>query len=95
RFNTNVIRNLFFISNILRIIRLQINREFTQNRSILKSSHFAISPSVTEYGMMDPNESFNSTYRDAKSFNDSIENYSNKEDRNTPYYDLIDEDDAL
>jgi hypothetical protein len=94
RFNTNVIRNLFFISNILRIIRLQINREFTQNRSILKSSHFAISPSVTEYGMMDPNESFNSTYRDAKSFNDGIENYSNREEKST-YYDLIDEDDAL
>lgn len=94
RFNTNVIRNLFFISNILRIIRLQINREFTQNRSILKSSHFAISPSVTEYGMMDPNESFNSTYRDAKSFNDSIENYSNSDEKST-YYDLIDEDDAL
>lgn len=91
RFNTNVIRNLFFISNILRIIRLQINREFTQNRSILKSSHFAISPSVTEYGMMDPNESFNSTYRDAKSFNDSIENYSNEDNKET-YYDLIDDD---
>ena len=93
RFNTNVIRNLFFISNILRIIRLQINREFTQNRSILKSSHFAISPSVTEYGMVDPNESFNSTYRDANSFNDGIQNYSNK--TKTDYYDLIDEDDVL
>jgi hypothetical protein len=75
RFNTNVVRNLFFISNVLRIIRLQINREFTQNRNILKSSHFAISPSVTEYGMMDPNEVFESRYRGARMFNDSIENY--------------------
>jgi hypothetical protein len=75
RFNTNVVRNLFFISNILRIIRLQINREFTQNRNILKSSHFAIAPSVTEYGMMDPNEAFMSKYRGARMFNDSIENY--------------------
>jgi hypothetical protein len=74
RFNTNIIRNLFFISNILRIIRLQINREFTQNRSILKSSHFAISPSVTEYGIMDPNESFHSSYRGASTFNDTLEN---------------------
>jgi hypothetical protein len=75
RFNTNVVRNLFFISNVLRIIRLQINREFTQNRNILKSSHFAIAPSVTEYGMMDPNEAFKSRYRGARMFNDSIENY--------------------
>jgi hypothetical protein len=77
RFNTNIIRNLFFISNILRIVRLQINREFTQNRNILKSSHFAISPSVTEYGMMDPNEISSSKYRDAGTYNDGIEDYSN------------------
>ena len=75
RFNTNIVRNLFFISNVLRIIRLQINREFTQNRNILKSSHFAISPSVTEYDMMDTNEAFASKYRGARMFNDSIENY--------------------
>jgi hypothetical protein len=72
RFNTNIVRNMFFISNILRIIRLQINREFTQNRNILKSSHFAISPSITEYGTMDPNEVYESTYRGAKSFNDEF-----------------------
>ena len=79
RFNTNVVRNLFFISNVLRIIRLQINREFTQNRNILKSSHFAISPSVTEYDMMDTNEAFASKYRGARMFNDSIENYEEDE----------------
>jgi hypothetical protein len=70
RFNTNIVRNMFFISNILRIIRLQINREFTQNRNILKSSHFAISPSITEYGTMNPNEAYNSNYRGEREFND-------------------------
>jgi hypothetical protein len=72
RFNTNIVRNLFFISNILRIVRLQINREFTQNRNILKSSHFAISPSITEYGIMNPNEAYSSKYRGERSFNDEM-----------------------
>ena len=82
RFNTNIVRNMFFISNVLRIIRLQINREFTQNRNILKSSHFAISPSITEYGTMDPNEVYNSRYRGAKAFNDESQYYEEIEDDN-------------
>ena len=78
RFNTHIIRNMFFISNILRIIRLQLNREFTQNRNILKSSHFAISPAITEYGVMDPNESFDSkmfvnTPKEVSQYNDEFE----------------------
>jgi hypothetical protein len=74
RFNTNMVRNLFFISNILRIVRLQINREFTQNRNILKSSHFAISPSVTEYGIstMDPNEISSTRYRNFSQYKDDF-----------------------
>jgi hypothetical protein len=74
RFNTNMVRNLFFISNILRIVRLQINREFTQNRNILKSSHFAISPSVTEYGIstMDPNEISSTRYRNFGQYKDEF-----------------------
>ena len=66
------------VSNILRIIRLQLNREFTQNRNILKSSHFAISPAITEYGVMDPNESFDSkmfvnTPKEVSQYNDEFE----------------------
>ena len=73
RFDTHIVRNMFFISNILRIIRLQINREFTQNRNILKNSHFAISPTITEYGINSPNEAFNSNFNDASPFNDQIQ----------------------
>ena len=73
RFNTHIVRNMFFISNILRIVRLQLNREFTQNRNILKSSHFAISPEITEYDINDSNVTFESKFRNVSQFNDTIE----------------------
>ncbi len=50
RFDTRLIRNLFFISNIHRLLRLKLNRELTQYRTVLVSSHSLVNPSVTEYG---------------------------------------------
>ncbi len=50
RFDTRFIRNIFLVSNMLRILRLKLNRELTQSRSVLVSSHMAVTPGVTEYG---------------------------------------------
>jgi ribosomal protein S15P/S13E len=50
RFNTIFIRNLFFITNVSRIIRLKLNRELTQNRNVIVSSHSTVTASMTEYG---------------------------------------------
>ena len=58
RFDTRLVRNIFFIVNVLRLTRLKLGRQLTQIRSVIASSHVAVSPSVTEYGegMYDPNE---------------------------------------
>ena len=50
RFDTKFIRNIFFITNVLRVIRLKLNRELTQSRNLLLSSHAAVAPGLTEYG---------------------------------------------
>jgi hypothetical protein len=50
RFETTFIRNLFFIVNVLRITRLKLNRELTTTRNVIVNSHYAVAPSVTEYG---------------------------------------------
>jgi len=50
RFNTRLSRNLFFITNVLRLVRQQLNRSLTQNRSVILSSHDAVRPSLMEYG---------------------------------------------
>jgi hypothetical protein len=63
RFNTTFIRNLFFITNITRIVRLKLNRELSQSRNVIVSSHSAVATSVTEYGT-DPfgtDETYDST----------------------------------
>jgi len=58
RFNTVIVRNLMFITNVLRILRLKIGRELSMNRNVIMSSHNIVDPSHTEYGMdpFSPNE---------------------------------------
>ena len=63
RFDTRLVRNLFFITNVLRLVRLKLNRELTQSRSVLTSAHTAVAPGLTEYGTdpFGPNEVYGST----------------------------------
>ena len=58
RWNTRVVRNLFFITNLVRLIRLKLNRELTQSRHVIVSSHDAVSANLMEYGTgaFGPNE---------------------------------------
>ena len=65
RWNTRVVRNLFFIVNVVRLIRLKLSRELTQNRNVIVNSHDAVSAGVTEYGVFNPNETLtNREYSD-------------------------------
>jgi hypothetical protein len=50
RFNTFFVRKLFFITNVVRVVRLKLNRELTQSRGVLVSSHSAVAAGLTEYG---------------------------------------------
>ena len=50
RFDTRFVRNLFFITNVVRLLRLKLNRELTQSRNVVVSSHFAVASGITEYG---------------------------------------------
>jgi len=50
RFDTRFIRNIFFITNVVRVLRLKLNRELSQSRNVLVASHASVSAGVTEYG---------------------------------------------
>jgi len=58
RFDTRLVRNLFAITNIHRVIRLKLNKGLTEPRSVLMNSNSATDPSVTEYG---PAENYTTT----------------------------------
>ena len=62
RFDTRFVRNLFFIVNVLRLVRGKLSRELSASRSVLVTSHAAVAPGVTEYGAdpFIPNEVFGS-----------------------------------
>jgi hypothetical protein len=51
RFNTHLVRNLFFITNVQRVLRAKLSAELTQSRSVIARSHAAIAPALTEYGV--------------------------------------------
>jgi hypothetical protein len=65
RFDTRLVRNLFFISNVLRLVRAKLSRELTQSRNVVVSSHAAVAAGVTEYGSdpFGPNEVYGSMSR--------------------------------
>ena len=73
RFDTTLVRNLFFIVNIVRLVRLRLNRELTQSRNVIVASHPALAANLTEYGA-DPfttNETFGENYPNRQTrFND-------------------------
>ena len=73
RFDTTFVRNLFFITNVSRVVRLKLSRELTQTRNVLVSSHEALSAGVTEYGTdgYGTNDVFSSTMNGQARFNDS------------------------
>ena len=52
RFDTRIVRNLYFITNVQRLMRLKLNQELTQYRSVLVSNHSVINAGVTEYGSL-------------------------------------------
>jgi hypothetical protein len=72
RFDTRFIRNIFFITNVVRILRLKLNRELSQSRNVLVASHASVSAGVTEYGSdpFGPNEVIDSTLGGLPRFND-------------------------
>jgi hypothetical protein len=58
RFDTRFVRNIFFITNVVRLLRLKLSRELTQSRNVIESSHMAVASGITEYGAdpFGPNE---------------------------------------
>ena len=72
RFDTRFIRNIFFITNVVRILRLKLNRELSQSRNVLVASHASVSAGVTEYGSdpFGPNEVIDSMSGGLPRFND-------------------------
>jgi hypothetical protein len=54
RFDTTICRQLFFLTNVQRVLRQKMNQELTQYRNVLVSNHRIVNPSVTEYGAVPP-----------------------------------------
>ena len=50
RFDTRLVRNLVFITNVQRVLRLRLSQELTEYRNVLAKSHSAVNPGITEYG---------------------------------------------
>ncbi len=50
RFDTRLVRNLFFITNVQRVLRLRLSQELTEYRNVLVKSHNAVNAGITEYG---------------------------------------------
>lgn len=51
RFDSAIVRNLFFITNIYRVLRQKMSTELAQTRTIIQRGDALITPSLTEYGM--------------------------------------------
>lgn len=49
RFDTKLIRNIFFIMNVWRLLRLKLDRELTQFHSVITRGNSLVNPSLTEY----------------------------------------------
>ena len=58
RFDTRFVRNMFFVTNVMRLVRMKLARELSHSRSVLRASHMAVAAGVTEYGSdpFSPNE---------------------------------------
>jgi hypothetical protein len=75
RFDTFFVRKLFFITNVARIIRLKLNRELTQSRSVLPTSHMSVTPGITEYDLdpFAPNEVYASRIGDGYDYDNMVD----------------------
>lgn len=62
RFNTRIIRNLVFVTDVVRALDLRIRRELSDKRSVIVESAAAFTPGMYEYGNdpFAPSESFGS-----------------------------------
>lgn len=49
RFDTKLVRNIFFIMNVWRLMRLKLDRELTQNHSVVTRGDSLVNASITEY----------------------------------------------
>jgi hypothetical protein len=76
RFDTRFIRNIFFITNVVRVLRLKLNRELSQSRNVLVASHASVSAGVTEYGS-DP---FGSNEILSSGLNDGVSRFNDADD---------------
>ena len=58
RFDTTFVRKIFFVTNLFRLPRLNINRVATQYHKVIVKSHALSNPSITEFGVAPygPNE---------------------------------------
>lgn len=76
RFDTYFVRNIFFVTNVLRVVRQKLNRELTQSRNVLVSSHAAVASGLTEYGAdpFMPNEVYDSQLGDEPRWADQRRN---------------------
>ena len=82
RFNTTVVRNLFFITNLNRVLRLLFEKTLTYSRNVIKHGLEFTNPSLTEYGQfpMLPNETYGSKQ------NNSLDRYA-RGDKPTDFHD--------
>lgn len=49
RFDSRLIRRLFFVTNVNRVLRQKLSRELVHDRGVVVSSHDAVAPGVTEF----------------------------------------------
>ena len=82
RFNTTVVRNLFFITNLNRVLRLLFEKTLTYSRNVIKHGLEFTNPSLTEYGQfpMLPNETYGSKQ------NNKLDRYA-RGDKPTDFHD--------
>jgi rubrerythrin len=52
RFDTRMVRNMWFLANVQRLIRLRLQQELTEYRSVIVPGHSIVNASVTEYGSL-------------------------------------------
>jgi hypothetical protein len=62
RFDTKLVRNLFLITNLSRLLRLKMGRELQQIHGVIAENHAMVAPGMTEYGFdpHSPNEYYRS-----------------------------------
>lgn len=78
RFDTRFIRNLVFVTNILRVMRLKLSQELTQYRSVLVGSHNLVHPGITEYGFVEQSNRL----ANREAFNEMADTRQYQSDRN-------------